>query len=127
MGNWLMVFFVSLLLGAAFAGSSYFVTKEQDIVFKCQIDTTASPSQQYNTYKQTDNGFPFAFSTKYSAPKKDGCQKPDTPSIGQVYDAQDNLLASSKITKVNFAKDFAVYSAVFLVLGIMLFGVRKKQ
>jgi hypothetical protein len=70
MGNWLMVFFVSLLLGAAFAGSSYFVTKEQDIVFKCQIDTTASPSQQYNTYKQTDNGFPFAFSTKYSPLKK---------------------------------------------------------
>jgi hypothetical protein len=127
MKTFLMVFFISLLLGAAFAGSSYFVTKEQDIVFKCQIDTTAAQPQQYNTYKQTDNGFPFAFFTKYSAPKKDGCQKPDTPSIGQVYDAQDNLLASSKSTKVNFGKDFAIYSAGFLVLGIMLFGVKKKQ
>jgi hypothetical protein len=127
MKTFLMVFFFSLILGAAFAGSSYFVTKEQDILFNCRIDTTVSPTQQQNTYKQTDNGFPFAFSTKYSAPKKEGCQKPDEPKIGQVYDTQGNLLAYSTTDKINFGEDAGVYAAAFFVIGLLVFGVKKKQ
>jgi hypothetical protein len=127
MSKWWTVVFGALVLGTTFAASSFFVTKEQDILFNCRIDTTATQPQQANTYKQTDNGFPFAFSTKYSAPKKEGCQKPDEPKIGQVYDTQGNLLAYSTTDKINFGEDAGVYSAGFLILGLMLFGTKKKQ
>jgi hypothetical protein len=125
--TFLMVLVVSLLLGVAFAGSSYFVLREQDILFTCQTDTTVTTTKQYNTYKQTDNGFPFPFSTKFSAPKSQGCQKPDNPGSGIGYDSQGNMVGYSQINKQNFAKDAAIYGAVFFVLGVMLFGVKKKQ
>jgi hypothetical protein len=127
MKTFLMVLIVSLLLGVAFAGSSYFVLREQDILFTCQTDTTVTTAKQYNTYKQTDNGFPFPFSTKFSAPKSQGCQKPDNPGSGVGYDSQGNMVGYSQINKQNFAKDAAIYSTVFFVLGVILFGVKKKQ
>jgi hypothetical protein len=127
MKTFLMVLVVSLLLGAAFAGSSYFVLREQDILFTCQTDTTVTTAKQYNTYKQTDNGYPFPFSTKFSEPKQGGCQKPDNPGSGVGYDSQGNMVGYSQINKQNFAKDAAIYSTVFFVLGIFLFGMRKKQ
>jgi hypothetical protein len=127
MKTFLMVLIVSLLLGVAFAGSSYFVLREQDILFTCQTDTTVTTAKQYNTYKQTDNGFPFPFSTKFSAPKSQGCQKPDNPGRGLRYDSQGNMVGYSQINKQNFAKDAAIYSTVFFVLGVILFGVKKKQ
>jgi hypothetical protein len=127
MKTFLMVLIVSLLLGVAFAGSSYFVLREQDILFTCQTDTTVTTAKQYNTYKQTDNGFPFPFSTKFSAPKSQGCQKPDNPGSGIGYDSQGNMVGYSQINKQNFAKDAAIYSTVFFVLGVILFGVKKKQ
>jgi hypothetical protein len=127
MKTFLMVFIVSLLLGVAFAGSSFFVLREQDILFTCQPDTTATITKHYNTYKQTDNGFPFPFSTKFSAPKEGACQKPENPGSGVGYDAQGNMVGYSEINKHNFAKDAALYSTVFFVLGAMLFGVKKKQ
>jgi hypothetical protein len=117
MKTFLMVLIVSLLLGVAFAGSSYFVLREQDILFTCQTDTTVTTAKQYNTYKQTDNGFPFPFSTKFSAPKSQGCQKPDNPGSGIGYDSQGNMVGYSQINKQNFAKDAAIYSTVFFVLG----------
>jgi hypothetical protein len=126
MKTFLMVFIVSLLLGAAFAGSSFFVLREQDILFTCQTDTTVTSAKQYNTYKQTDNGFPFPFSSKFSAPKESGCQKPENPGSGIGYDAHGNMVGYSDINKLNFGKDSALYSAVFFVLGLLLFGVRKK-
>jgi hypothetical protein len=127
MKTFMMVFVVALLLGAAFAGSSFFVLREQDILFTCQTDTTATSTKQYNTYKQTDNGFPFPFSTKFSTPKEGACQKPENPGSGVGYDAQGNMVGYSQINKQNFAKDAALYSAVFFVLGLILFGVKKKQ
>jgi hypothetical protein len=127
MKTFLMVLIVSLLLGVAFAGSSYFVLREQDILFTCQTDTTVTTAKQYNTYKQTDNGFPFPFSTKFSAPKSQGCQKPDNPGSGIGYDSQGNMVGYSQINKQNFANDAAIYSTVFFVLGVILFGVKKKQ
>jgi hypothetical protein len=132
MKTFLMVFIVSILLGTAFAGSSYFVLREQDILFTCHTDTAETTAKKYNTYKQTDNGFPFSFSTKFSAPKSSGCQKLQDNALGesingQGYDALGNKIAYSEINKQNFAKDAAIYSAVFFVLGVMLFGVKKKQ
>jgi hypothetical protein len=115
-----------------YAGSSFFVLREQDILFTCHTDTTVTSAKQYNTYKQTDNGFPFPFSTKFSAPKSSGCQKSQDNALGesingQGYDAQGNMVGYSEINKLNFAKDAAIYSAVFFVLGVMLFGVKKRQ
>jgi hypothetical protein len=127
MKTFLMVFVVSLLLGAAFAGSSFFVLREQDILFTCQTDITLAAAKHYNTYKQTDNGFPFPFSTKFSAPKEGACQKPENPGSGVGYDTQGNMVGYSEINKQNFAKDAALYSAVFFVLGVILFGAKKKQ
>jgi hypothetical protein len=40
MKTWLMVIIGALILGFAFAGSSYFVTKEQDVLFECYFDSS---------------------------------------------------------------------------------------
>jgi hypothetical protein len=56
-----------------------------------------------------------------------GCQKPDNPGSGIGYDSQGNMVGYSQINKQNFAKDAAIYSTVFFVLGVILFGVKKKQ
>jgi hypothetical protein len=122
----LMVFFGALVLGFAFAGSSYFVTKEQDVLFQCYYDSTVTTNKTYNTYKTTSNGFPFAFYTKYSQPVSSSCQKPEYPDKSLSYNSDGSLAPFAQLNKVNFAKDFALWSGVFLVLGIFIFGVKKK-
>jgi hypothetical protein len=129
MSNWLMIIIVSLFLGVAFTGASYFVTREEDVVFTCRTDTNAASSPQYNTYQKTETGFPFAFYTKYSAPKSVGCQAPasDGALSPLISDDGVNYKAYSVTDKINFIKDAAIYSAVFFVVGALLFGARKKQ
>jgi hypothetical protein len=127
MKTFLMVFVASLILGAAFAGSSYFVTREQDVLFQCYYDSTVTTNKTYNTYKTTSNGFPFAFYTKYSKPVASGCQKPEYPDKNLSYNSDGTLASFAQTDKTNFAKDFGIYSTVFLVLGVFVFGVRKKQ
>jgi hypothetical protein len=136
MKTWLMVICGSLMLGAAFTGSSYFVVSEEDVIFKC--DTSAVPSDMnsnivtYNTYKKSENGFPFAFISKESAAKAGGCQRQYVSASdgalapGRV-DSQGNFIDYSQFNKTEFAKDMAIWSAVFLILGIFVFGARKKQ
>jgi hypothetical protein len=121
MKTWLMVFFASLVLGVAFTGSSYFVTREEDEVLACGLDVniSAPESTQYNTYKETKNGFPFAFYTKDSAPKEGGCESIDK--------AHASGVEHSSFSKIDFAKDVATWSVVFLVLGGLVFGVGAKK
>jgi hypothetical protein len=128
MKTMLMVFFGALILGFAFAGSSYFVTKEQDVLFECYFDSRLSINQAptYNKYTTTNNGFPFAFYTKYSQPVSSGCQKPEYSDKNLAYNSDGTLAPFAQLNKVNFAKDFALWSGVFLVLGLFVFGVKKK-
>jgi hypothetical protein len=107
----LMVFFGALVLGFAFAGSSYFVTKEQDVLFQCYYDSTVTTNKTYNTYKTTSNGFPFAFYTKYSQPVSSSCQKPEYPDKSLSYNSDGTLapfaqleLSCQLFTEVSQAK-----------------------
>jgi hypothetical protein len=124
MKTFLMIFFVSLILGGAFSGSSYFVLSEEDVSFPCYIAPTDLHQQDYNTYKETKNGFPFAFYTKDSVPKSGGC---DSVNDGLKQGAEVKVSAISSFSKTEFAKDFAVWSAIFLALGSFVFGVGKKK
>jgi hypothetical protein len=125
----LMVFFGALILGFAFAGSSYFVTKEQDVLFECYFDSRLSINQvpTYNKYTTTNNGFPFAFYTKYSQPVSSGCQKPEYSDKNLAYNSDGTLAPFAQLNKVNLAKDVATWSVVFLVLGGLVFGVGAKK
>jgi hypothetical protein len=123
MKTFLMVFLVSLALGAAFTGSSYFVTSEEDVSFACYVGPADLHQQGYNTYKETKNGFLFDYYVKDSEPKAGGCTQAGPKADGTPID----VVASSKFLAVEFAKDFAVWSTAFLILGIFTFGVRKKQ
>jgi hypothetical protein len=127
MNSWLMIILGSLVLGFAFAGSSYFVTREQDMLFQCYYDSTVTTNKTYNKYTMTKNGFPFAFYTKYSKPLASGCQKPEYVDKNLAYNSDGTLTSFAQLSKENFTKDFAIYSAVFFTLGIFVFGVKKKQ
>jgi|GEM_PF-6537006 len=129
MKTMLMVIFGALVLGFAFAGSSYFVTREQDVLFECYFDSRLSINfaPTYNKYTITNNGFPFAFYTKYSKPVASGCQKSEYPDKNLAYNSDGTIASFAQTNKVNFAKDAGIYSAVFFVLGIFVFGVKKKQ
>jgi hypothetical protein len=125
MKTFLMIFFASLVLGAAFTGSSYFVTSEEDVTFPCYMAPNDLHQQDYNTYKETKNGFPFAFYVKDLAPKSGGC---DSVNDGLSGGSEVKVKAISSLNKTEFAKDFAIWSGVFLALGSFVFGVgtRKK-
>jgi hypothetical protein len=127
MKTWLMVIIGALILGFAFAGSSYFVTREQDVLFQCYYDSTVTTNKTFNTYKISNYGFPVSFYSKYSKPLETGCQKPEFSDKALSYDAHGNIVPFAQFNKMNFAKDFALWSGVFLVLGIFIFGVKKKQ
>jgi ABC-type transport system involved in multi-copper enzyme maturation permease subunit len=127
MSSWVTVILGALILGLAFSGSSFFVTRQQDVLFQCYYDSTLSTNKTFNTYKTTNNGFPFAFYAKNSQPVSSGCQKPEYPDKNLAFSADGNIVESGSLNKQEFAKDFVVWSAVFLTVGIFAFGVKKKS
>jgi hypothetical protein len=137
MKAWLMILLSSLVLGATFTGASYFVTSQEDVVFDCDPsdipnDVPNSNVVSYGTYTKTENGFPFAFIHKESAAKPGACQKPKVSAVEGALsparvDKNGNFIDYSYTDKDNFIKDMVIYSAGFLILGLMLFGTKKKQ
>jgi hypothetical protein len=120
MNSWLMVFLVSIVLGAVFTGSSYFVSKEEDVFTACRSGRPISDS--YQTSEQTKNGFPFYFYVSQSQKPDSQCQSSQGADL-----SAGSVVTATGVHKDNLTEDLAIWSSVFFVIGALLFGVRKKQ
>jgi hypothetical protein len=121
--TFLMIIVVSLILGIAFTGSSYFVTREEDVFTLCDPGELAA-TDFYIIKKQVKNGFPEYFNVSHTDKEAAKCQSTEGVDLS---DGMSLPVEADGFYKVNFVKDMAIYSAAFFVIGGLLFGVRKKQ